>query len=161
VVETTKPNERQDVLAMAKRRRKDVQDAAPARPPYLSFTALPLSAALPNEFVTPPRHSKLELSTRDTGDLPNRPVVTFAPKHKGDNGDEDACSILTTQPIPSGVGVYYYEVEVLSLGKVANLTIGWMTRNVQLNRLVGWDQGSWGWHGDDGKTRRCRHWDRL
>ncbi|WOO82818.1 Ran-binding protein 10 [Vanrija pseudolonga] len=152
VMEATKPDERQDVPAMAKRRRKDLPDAAPARPTYLSFTALPLSAVLPNEFVTPPRHSKLELSTRDTGDLPNRPVVTFAPKHKGDNGDDDACSILTTRPIPSGIGVHYYEVEVLSLGKVANLTVGWMTRNVQLSRLVGWDQGSWGWHGDDGKT---------
>ncbi|KAL1408931.1 hypothetical protein Q8F55_005745 [Vanrija albida] len=151
-MDATKPSDRPDLPAMAKRRRKDLQDLAPARPTYLSFTALPASAVLPSEFVTPSGHSKLELSTRDVGDLPNRPVVTFAPRHKVDNGDDDACSITTTKPIPSGIGVHYYEIEVLSLGKCANLTVGWMTRGLKLNRLVGWDKGSWGWHGDDGKT---------
>ena len=32
------------------------------------------------------------------------------------------------------------------------MSIGWMMAGVELGRLVGWDKGSWGWHGDDGMS---------
>ncbi|KAJ7171807.1 SPRY-domain-containing protein [Mycena crocata] len=66
------------------------------------------------------------------------------------NGDKDAAAARTTHPIPSACGIYYYEVEILSKGNKGHISIGFAGKDVRLSRLPGWEQNSWGYHGDDG-----------
>ncbi|KAJ6627007.1 hypothetical protein B0H10DRAFT_1997686 [Mycena sp. CBHHK59/15] len=61
------------------------------------------------------------------------------------NGDRDAAAARTTHPIPPACGIYYYEVDILSKGNK-----GLAGKDVRLSRLPGWEQNSWGYHGDDG-----------
>ncbi|KAJ7922941.1 concanavalin A-like lectin/glucanase domain-containing protein, partial [Mycena leptocephala] len=66
------------------------------------------------------------------------------------NGDKDAAAARTTHPIPPACGIYYYEVEIVSKGNKGHISIGFAGRDVRLSRLPGWEQNSWGYHGDDG-----------
>ncbi|KAJ6573966.1 SPRY-domain-containing protein [Mycena vulgaris] len=68
------------------------------------------------------------------------------------NGDKDAAAARTTQPIPPACGIYYYEVDILSKGNKGHISIGFAGKDVRLSRLPGWEQNSWGYHGDDGCT---------
>lgn len=68
------------------------------------------------------------------------------------NGDKDAAAARTTHPIPPACGIYYYEVEIISKGNKGHISIGFAGKDVRLSRLPGWEQNSWGYHGDDGCT---------
>ncbi|KZT58536.1 SPRY-domain-containing protein [Calocera cornea HHB12733] len=68
----------------------------------------------------------------------------------GGNGDRDAATALASHPIPPHTGVYYYEVEVLDKGLNGYISIGVCKADMPLGRLPGWEDGSWGYHGDDG-----------
>ncbi|WWC57747.1 uncharacterized protein I303_100281 [Kwoniella dejecticola CBS 10117] len=128
-------------------------DEAPTvscRPSYLDMSTLPKDAILPSDFIPPLRRSHLALSTYKAGDTV-RPLITFVgcnPKRL----DDDATSLHTTIPIPIECGVHYYEVEVIDKGEEGFMSVGWMKKGTNLRRLVGWDKGSWGWHGDDGRS---------
>ncbi|CAF3007529.1 unnamed protein product [Rotaria socialis] len=63
---------------------------------------------------------------------------------------KDAASVRSDHPIPSLTGIYYYEVKILSKGRDGFMGVGLSTSEVNLNRLPGWDKGSYGYHGDDG-----------
>lgn len=145
----------------AKRRRHAEPEHPPnaERPAYVALTTLPADAKLPVMFETPPRSreqrdtSFLELTVEDREGA-WRPVITFRPQ-QGDRllkTDTDACSLHTSTPIPRGVGVFYFEVEVLNTGKDGHISVGWTVPECDHRRLVGWNEGSWGWHADDGKT---------
>ncbi|KAJ3414013.1 Ran-binding protein 9 [Chytridiales sp. JEL 0842] len=64
--------------------------------------------------------------------------------------DEHAASIRANRPIPPSCGIYYYEVKIVSKGRDGWMGIGLCEREVDMNRLPGWDPKSWGYHGDDG-----------
>ncbi|KAJ7748469.1 SPRY-domain-containing protein [Mycena maculata] len=68
------------------------------------------------------------------------------------NGDKDAAAVRTTHPIPPACGIYYYEVEILCKGNKGHISIGFAAKDVKLTRLPGWEQNSWGYHGDDGRS---------
>ncbi|CAF0743277.1 unnamed protein product [Didymodactylos carnosus] len=65
---------------------------------------------------------------------------------------KDAASVRSDYPIPPLCGIYYYEVKILSKGRDGYMGIGLSTSEVNLNRLPGWDKGSYGYHGDDGHS---------
>lgn len=65
--------------------------------------------------------------------------------------EDEAASIRSDKPIPKEVGIYYYEVTILSRGKDGPLGIGFTAPNVNLHRLPGWEANSWAYHGDDGQ----------
>jgi hypothetical protein len=65
---------------------------------------------------------------------------------------KDAASVRSDHPIPPLTGIYYYEVKILSKGRDGYMGIGLSTGEVNLNRLPGWDKGSYGYHGDDGHS---------
>ena len=65
---------------------------------------------------------------------------------------QDAASVRADQPIPPQAGVYYFEVTVISRGQKGYIGVGFSTRNVDLERLPGWNTESYGYHGDDGKA---------
>ncbi|EFO24656.2 hypothetical protein LOAG_03825 [Loa loa] len=63
---------------------------------------------------------------------------------------KDAAAVRTDHPIPITCGVYYFEVTVVCSGAECCMGVGLCERNVDLNRLPGWDRASYGYHGDDG-----------
>ncbi|ORX46066.1 SPRY-domain-containing protein [Hesseltinella vesiculosa] len=63
-----------------------------------------------------------------------------------------AGSIRTNFAIPKHCGMFYYEVKIISKGDDGFIGIGFCTKENDLNRLPGWDVGSYGFHGDDGHS---------
>ncbi|RIB09571.1 concanavalin A-like lectin/glucanase domain-containing protein, partial [Gigaspora rosea] len=53
-------------------------------------------------------------------------------------------------PIPPQCKLFYFEVDIIDEGKNKIIGIGFCEKKVDLNRMPGWDDGSWGYHGDDG-----------
>ncbi|KAK4686841.1 Ran-binding protein 9/10, partial [Tremellales sp. Uapishka_1] len=121
------------------------------RPAYLSLAIyLSPSRTLPYTFNTPHPRSRLSLTTLRTATHPPRPCITFTTTPTPNNDDKDAASLYTIREIPVECGIYYYEVEVLDKGAQGFMSVGFTKRLVNMKRLVGWEKGSWGWHGDDG-----------
>lgn len=63
---------------------------------------------------------------------------------------KDAASVQATHPIPPACGLYYFEVKIVSKGRDGYMGVGLSAQGVNLNRLPGWDNNSYGYHGDDG-----------
>ncbi|KAK6340236.1 hypothetical protein TWF730_002001 [Orbilia blumenaviensis] len=67
----------------------------------------------------------------------------------------DSASVRADHFIPRSCGVYYFEVTIMNKSREGLISIGFCGADVQLNRLPGWEQNSWGYHGDDGKSFCC------
>uniref|UniRef100_A0A061RML2 Ran-binding protein 10 n=1 Tax=Tetraselmis sp. GSL018 TaxID=582737 RepID=A0A061RML2_9CHLO len=68
--------------------------------------------------------------------------------------DRDAANVVADCPVPSDCPVYCFEVEILCQGSSGLIGVGFATRNVEVNVLPGWAEGSYGYHGDDGNIFR-------
>ncbi|THW69681.1 SPRY-domain-containing protein [Aureobasidium pullulans] len=68
---------------------------------------------------------------------------------------DEAASIRSDHSMPREVGIYYFEVTVLSRGKEGLIGIGFSGPKASLNRLPGWEPESWAYHGDDGFSFSC------
>lgn len=68
---------------------------------------------------------------------------------------DEAASIRADYPMPKECGLYYFEVTILSRGKDGMVGIGFSGRKANLNRLPGWENDSWAYHGDDGYSFAC------
>lgn len=68
---------------------------------------------------------------------------------------DEAAAVRTDYPMPRECGLYYFEVIVLSKSREGLIGIGFSTNKVSLNRLPGWEQESWAYHGDDGFSFAC------
>ncbi|RYP09656.1 hypothetical protein DL765_008356 [Monosporascus sp. GIB2] len=73
--------------------------------------------------------------------------------------DYEVCSIRADNPIPPQVGLYYFEVTIVSevhplqrRQSEATVCVGLSSKNVALSRPPGWEAESYGYHGDDGET---------
>ncbi|KAI6182458.1 hypothetical protein M3Y97_00382200 [Aphelenchoides bicaudatus] len=66
------------------------------------------------------------------------------------DSQKEAASIRSNYPIPRNCAVYYFEILVVRKGDTGYLGIGLCEKDVNLNRLPGWDAVSYGYHGDDG-----------
>ncbi|KAG2220552.1 hypothetical protein INT45_004158 [Circinella minor] len=64
--------------------------------------------------------------------------------------DRDAGSVKANFPMRRQCGIYYYEVHIISKGNDGYIGIGFCTEESGLDRLPGWDDESYGYHGDDG-----------
>jgi len=73
-------------------------------------------------------------------------------KGPGKNNHKDASSVRATHCIPASCGLYYYEVKIVSKGRDGYMGIGLSHVTWGINRLPGWDKGSYGYHGDDGNA---------
>ena len=69
--------------------------------------------------------------------------------------DLDAAAIRANRPISVQCGIYYFEVAVISKGRDGYIAIGFQAGSVALGRLPGWEDSSWGYHGDDGHSFCC------
>ncbi|GFR46622.1 hypothetical protein Agub_g8226, partial [Astrephomene gubernaculifera] len=63
----------------------------------------------------------------------------------------DVGAIQANHPVPSNCTVYYYEFTILDQGLYGKIAIGFADKNFKLTRQPGWEDNSYGYHGDDGK----------
>ncbi|WPH04822.1 Hypothetical protein R9X50_00771900 [Acrodontium crateriforme] len=68
---------------------------------------------------------------------------------------DEAASTRTDHPMPKECGLYYFEVTILSKHKDGLIGIGFSSKKANLNRLPGWENDSWAYHGDDGYSFAC------
>ncbi|KAI8903866.1 concanavalin A-like lectin/glucanase domain-containing protein [Gorgonomyces haynaldii] len=69
--------------------------------------------------------------------------------------DFDAACVRANKPVPPECGIYYFEIAVISKGRDGYIAIGFQGSSVPLGRLPGWEDLSWGYHGDDGHSFAC------
>lgn len=74
-------------------------------------------------------------------------------KGPGDS-DSDSALVRSNHSIPVECGLFYFEIRIVNKGKDGFMGIGVSTRDARTNKLPGWDRGSYGYHGDDGKKFR-------
>ncbi|KAL9093255.1 MAG: hypothetical protein Q9165_003996 [Trypethelium subeluteriae] len=55
------------------------------------------------------------------------------------------------KPIINDV-VYYFEVQIIKAEKDALIGIGFCEDRAPMDTMLGWDEGSWGYHADDGRA---------
>lgn len=72
------------------------------------------------------------------------------------NSDQDAASVRANHPIPPSTGLFYFEATILSKGRDGFIGVGLCRQDVLLSRLPGWEDDSWGYHGDDGHSFCCQ-----
>lgn len=79
-------------------------------------------------------------------------VITYKPPGpRLHSSDTTVGSIQANCAIPLHRHVYYYELKVLNAGQSGAIAIGFAPGNFKLGRQPGWEAGSFGYHGDDGK----------
>ncbi|OJD17640.1 hypothetical protein AJ78_02290 [Emergomyces pasteurianus Ep9510] len=66
--------------------------------------------------------------------------------------DHEAASCRADHPMPPQCGIYYFEVTILSKPRDGMICVGFTSNKASLERLPGWEQESWAYHGDDGRT---------
>lgn len=98
-------------------------------------------ASLPTHFSQTDHSALLSISTSGF-------LASYIPKSS--RSDRDAASVRANCPIPTSVGLFYFEVEIVDAGQRGYIGIGLSGKRVNLSRLPGWEKGSFGWHGDDG-----------
>ena len=64
--------------------------------------------------------------------------------------DEDAAAIRSNFYVVRTSGFFYYEIKIINAGRNGFIGIGLCSKNVDLDRLPGWEKDSLGYHGDDG-----------
>merc|ERR1711990_582014 len=63
---------------------------------------------------------------------------------------KDAAAVRSQNSIPKTCGIFYYEIKIINKGRDGYIGMGLSDIKVKLNRLPGWDENSYGYHGDDG-----------
>ncbi|EAU38602.1 conserved hypothetical protein [Aspergillus terreus NIH2624] len=66
--------------------------------------------------------------------------------------DHEAAAVRADNPMPPQCGIYYFEITILSKPKEGMIGIGFSSNKAAVDRLPGWEQESWAYHGDDGKS---------
>ncbi|CAM9158941.1 unnamed protein product [Chrysoparadoxa australica] len=76
-------------------------------------------------------------------------------KYKGKaNHDADAGCVRSDHPVPPKQGTYYFEVTILDRGESGNISVGLVDHQSKLKRRPGFQPGSYGYSGTDGRIHR-------
>jgi len=134
----------------------DISTARPRIPDYLLDT--PICQA----------KKKMKLAKDQTGTMPIQLPTHWNPKDKcallelskgnlrvsynGTGKSDDAASVRANYPMPYQCGLFYFEVTIINKGHKGYIGIGFCTGSVDLKKLPGWENYSWGYHGDDGHS---------
>ncbi|KAJ3050020.1 hypothetical protein HK097_009001, partial [Rhizophlyctis rosea] len=110
-----------------------------------SYSSRSKSLALPTHWNARDKCQYVEISNQGSR-------VSYTGTGKSDS---DAAAVRANTPIPPQCGIYYFETTIVSKGRDGYIGIGFCTRSVALGRLPGWEDSSWGYHGDDGHSFSC------
>ena len=64
--------------------------------------------------------------------------------------DVEAATVRADYPMSPQSGIYYYEIAIRNKHKDGMIAIGFSSQKANLERLPGWEQESYAYHGDDG-----------
>ena len=78
--------------------------------------------------------------------------VAYSPTSNILTMDNSPGNVRSNNPIPKALGYYYFEVTIRTTGKLGFIAVGLSTQNASLNRILGWSEGSFSIHIDDGKA---------
>ncbi|CAI2197972.1 16751_t:CDS:2, partial [Funneliformis geosporum] len=67
-------------------------------------------------------------------------------------GYKNCAAIRANFPIPEQCGLFYFEVDIIDKGENGGIGIGFCTKSARLNKMPGFEDISWGYNGDDGKS---------
>ncbi|EPS30922.1 hypothetical protein PDE_05875 [Penicillium oxalicum 114-2] len=98
---------------------------------------------LPSQWSSVDKHAGLELSNEGLD------VRYTGPVHKHEH---EAAALRADHPMPPQCGIYYFEIKIESKPKEGMIGIGFSSTKASVERLPGWEQESWAYHGDDGKS---------
>jgi hypothetical protein len=117
----------------------------------IPFNIFKTSWILPNIWSLKDRWDWLEKKKRnDWGDL-EISIDNLKVLYRGvGKTDEDAAAIRSNNQIPKTLGVFYFEIKIINIGKNGFIGIGLCSKHIDLDRLPGWEINSLGYHGDDG-----------
>ena len=68
----------------------------------------------------------------------------------------DVGAIQADAPAPRACAIAYFEVEVVSVGERGLIGVGLTDASAKLGRQPGWEPGTFGYHGDDGRKYHAR-----
>mmetsp|Transcript_26367 Transcript_26367/g.67237 ORF Transcript_26367/g.67237 Transcript_26367/m.67237 type:complete len:593 (-) Transcript_26367:1412-3190(-) len=74
-------------------------------------------------------------------------------EHMGNAPDRGFCAVRTSTPCPTDVTVYYFEMSITAVSDAhehCECSIGLSSSQFDTTHPVGWDRGTYGYHGDDG-----------
>ncbi|KAI8365430.1 concanavalin A-like lectin/glucanase domain-containing protein [Choanephora cucurbitarum] len=72
--------------------------------------------------------------------------------YKGSNKDDpEVSSARANYAMRRQCGIYYFEIQIISKGIDGHIGIGFCRRINSLDRLPGWEEDSWGYHGENGQ----------
>ncbi|KAJ5605133.1 hypothetical protein N7510_010287 [Penicillium lagena] len=108
-------------------------------PPATTDQTMPL----PTQWSASDKYAGLEISNNGLDVRYTGPVN----KH-----DHEAAALRADHPMPPQCGIYYFEVKIESKPKEGMIGIGFSSTKASVERLPGWEQESWAYHGDDGKS---------
>jgi len=108
------------------------------------MACLPTSEAVPSRWNSKDRYPFLEVNVSCL-------KVTYVGQGRT---DADAAAIRADASVPTECGIFYFETTIVDRGREGFIGIGYCAKNVNLNRLPGWERGSYGYHGDDGNAFR-------
>ncbi len=63
----------------------------------------------------------------------------------------DVGAIQGNRPVPRQRRLYYFEVTILEAGERGRIGVGFSDKGFKMGKQPGWEPGSYGYHGDDGK----------
>ncbi|WEW59838.1 hypothetical protein PRK78_005319 [Emydomyces testavorans] len=66
--------------------------------------------------------------------------------------EHEAAAVRADHPMPPQCGIYYFEITIITKSTDGMIGVGFSNNKASLERLPGWEQESWAYHGDDGKT---------
>ncbi|KAJ5929753.1 SPla/RYanodine receptor SPRY [Penicillium verhagenii] len=125
---------------MAPSHRGMTYDLIEKEPPTITENTI---SPLPTQWSSSDKYNGLELSS-DGYD-----VRYTGPVHKHDH---EAAALRADNPMPPQCGIYYFEIKIESKPKEGMIGIGFSSTKASVERLPGWEQESWAYHGDDGKS---------
>ncbi|KAJ5632162.1 SPla/RYanodine receptor SPRY [Penicillium lividum] len=125
---------------MAPSHRGMTYDLIEKEPPTVADNTI---SPLPTQWSSVDKYTGLELSSDGFE------VRYGGPVHKHDH---EAAALRADNPMPPQCGIYYFEIKIESKPKEGMIGIGFSSPKASVERLPGWEQESWAYHGDDGKS---------
>ncbi|CAG8556100.1 9070_t:CDS:2, partial [Scutellospora calospora] len=119
-------------------------DPPPFLPDYLRDSSLDIYNSIAKYPIQIPTYWNVNDCSRDLNIEGNLLSIKY-------NGEHRSAAVRANNCIPKETGIYYFEIDILEGGDDNIISIGVSTLNPSLSRQAGWDPGSVGYHGDNGK----------
>ncbi|KAI9278097.1 concanavalin A-like lectin/glucanase domain-containing protein [Sporodiniella umbellata] len=129
-----------------------ILDAIAPSPREMAALEILLQNSLHHALATHDLRLPTMWSTTSKGDNIDLDSESLQLIYQGPQKEEtEASSIKANYCMKKQCGIYYFEIKVISKGMDGHIGIGFCMLMNSLDRLPGWEENSWGYHGNSGK----------